>query len=144
MKPGHTGWVELGGKKTWLPYSGDLIANQDVRFSARERRRTAGAFSLPVHASRVYSLSLRSTGDVIAAENLTRDIFIEAFTCLDTVGDDSAFAARLYCRAAKKLLANGPKAATLKASGINSDRISISVSSGGENWPHILSRSMKL
>ena len=38
------------------------------------------------HAGRIYSLSLRVTKkDVNAAENLTRDIFVEAFTGLDAV-----------------------------------------------------------
>jgi len=76
---------------------------------AKEGERQAFFALFQAHARRVYSLSLRATGDVIAAENLTRDIFMEAFTCLDTIGDDSAFAASLYCRAAKKVLANRAK-----------------------------------
>ena len=31
------------------------------------------------HAGRIYSLSLRVTEDINAAENLTRDIFVETF-----------------------------------------------------------------
>jgi hypothetical protein len=84
------------------------------------------------HAGRIYSLSLRVTEDVNAAENLTRDIFVEAFTGLDAVTDDAAFAARLYYCAAKKSLANGLKRPTPKASGIGSHSISISASPGGE------------
>ena len=85
------------------------------------------------HAGRIYSLSLSVTKDVNAAENLTRDIFVEAFTGLDAVTDDAAFAARLYRCAAKSRLRMGSKAATPKASGIDSHRISISASSGAEN-----------
>jgi len=84
------------------------------------------------HAGRIYSLSLSVTKDVNAAENLTRDIFVEAFTGLDAVTDDAAFAARLYYCAAKKSLANGLKRPTPKASGIGSHSISISASPGGE------------
>jgi len=50
------------------------------------------------HAGRIYSLSLRVTEDVNAAENLTRDIFVEAFTGLDAVTDDAAFAANIVRR----------------------------------------------
>ena len=90
-----------------------------------------GGFTV-FHAGRIYSLSLRVTEDVNAAENLTRDIFVEAFTGLDAVTDDAAFAARLYYCAAKKSLANGLKRPTPKASGIGSHSISISASPGGE------------
>lgn len=62
-----------------------------------------------IHAAPVYSLSLRATGDIAAAEKLTREIFFEAFTHLDTVTDDGAFATRLYDCAAKRSLANGLK-----------------------------------
>ncbi|MGH9553747.1 MAG: hypothetical protein ACRD3W_30485 [Terriglobales bacterium] len=62
-----------------------------------------------IHAAPVYSQSLRTTGDIAAAENLTREIFCEAFSNLDAVTDDAAFATRLYDCAAKRWLANGPK-----------------------------------
>jgi DNA-directed RNA polymerase specialized sigma24 family protein len=52
------------------------------------------------HARRVYVLSLRFTGNVTAAENLTRDIFVKAFSDLDAVCDDEEFAALLYRHAA--------------------------------------------
>ncbi len=85
------------------------------------------------HAGRIYSLSLRVTKkDVNAAENLTRDIFVEAFTGLDAVSHDAAFAARLYRYAAKKLLAFRLKGPTPRTSGIGSHSISISASSGRE------------
>ncbi|MGA9800560.1 MAG: hypothetical protein WBQ68_16220 [Terriglobales bacterium] len=48
------------------------------------------------HARHVYTLSLRATGNVTAAENLTRDIFVDAFRKLDAVRDDEEFAALLY------------------------------------------------
>lgn len=85
------------------------------------------------HAGRIYSLSLRVTKkDVNAAENLTRDIFVEAFTGLDAVSHDAAFAARLSRYAAKKLLAFRLKGPTPRTSGIGSHSISISASSGRE------------
>ncbi|MGA9815248.1 MAG: hypothetical protein WBQ64_20875 [Terriglobales bacterium] len=62
-----------------------------------------------IHAAPVYSLSLRATGDIAAAEKLTREIFFEAFTHMDAISDDAAFAARLYDCAAKRSLANGLK-----------------------------------
>lgn len=48
------------------------------------------------HARRVYTLSLRVTGNVTSAENLTRDIFIEAFSNLEAIRDDEAFATMLH------------------------------------------------
>ena len=76
---------------------------------AKEGDRQALFALYHAHAGRIYSLSLIVTRDVTAAENLTRDIFVEAFTCLDAVTDDDGFAARLYRCAAKKSLANGLK-----------------------------------
>ncbi|MGZ4732211.1 MAG: RNA polymerase sigma factor [Terriglobales bacterium] len=76
---------------------------------AKEGERQALLALFQAHARRVYSLSLRATGDVTAAENLTRDIFVEAFSRLDTIEDDSAFAASFYRRAAKKMLTNRAK-----------------------------------
>ncbi len=96
------------------------------------------------YATRIYCLSLSATRDVTVAENLTRDIFVSAFTCLDDIHDAAGFAARLYRHAAKKSLRIGPNTAALKASGIGSDRISISASSGTEIWPYILNRLMRL
>jgi len=43
---------------------------------------------------------------VPAAEKLTRDIFVEAFSNLNAVYDDDAFAAWLYHHAAKTVIAN--------------------------------------
>jgi DNA-directed RNA polymerase specialized sigma24 family protein len=56
------------------------------------------------HGSRVYSLGLQFLGNIPAAENLTRDIFIEAFGSLNCISDDAAFAACLYRNAAKSVL----------------------------------------
>jgi hypothetical protein len=72
---------------------------------AKEGDRQALFALYQAHAGRIYSLILSATKDVAAAENLTRDIFVEAFTSLDAVTDDAAFAARLYRCAAEKSLA---------------------------------------
>ena len=90
----------------------DFIAEEDrtsLLARAKEGDRQALLALFHAHCGRIYSLSLIVTRDVTAAENLTRDIFVEAFTCLDAVTDDAAFAARLFRGAAKKLLANGLK-----------------------------------
>ncbi len=68
-----------------------------------------------VHARRVYSLSLRLSGRPAAAEKLTQDIFLDAFSHLDDIGGDEEFAALLYGQAVKKALAmhfNGGSAVT--------------------------------
>jgi RNA polymerase sigma-70 factor, ECF subfamily len=57
------------------------------------------------HARRIYTLSLRLTGNITAADNLTQDVFIEAFRGLDAVSDDEAFAALLYRQAATTMIA---------------------------------------
>ena len=89
----------------------NLIAKDKTSVLARAKAgdRQALLALFQAHAGRIYSLSLRVTKDVTAAENLTRDIFVEAFTCLNAAADDTAFVASLYCGAAKKLLANGLK-----------------------------------
>jgi hypothetical protein len=58
------------------------------------------------HSRRIYTLSLRLAGNVPAAEKFTRDIFVAAFSNLDAVYDDDAFAAWLYHHAAKTMIAN--------------------------------------
>lgn len=67
------------------------------------------------HARRVYSLSLRLSGQPAAAEKLTQDIFLDAFSHLDDIAGDAEFAAFLYGQAVKKALAmhfNGGSAVT--------------------------------
>lgn len=76
---------------------------------AKEGERRAFFALFQAHARRIYSLCLTVMGDFTAAENLTRDIFIEAFTSLDNIDDEAEFAARLYIRAAKKVFASRRK-----------------------------------
>ncbi len=56
------------------------------------------------HDRRVYSLALRVAGNVAVAEDLTRDIFIQAFGNLGAVSDEADFARSLYRRAVKNCL----------------------------------------
>jgi DNA-directed RNA polymerase specialized sigma24 family protein len=69
-----------------------------------EQQACVSLFQAP--SRRIYTLSLRLAGNVSAAEKLTRDIFVEAFSNLDAVYDDDAFAAWLYHHAAKTVIAN--------------------------------------
>lgn len=67
-----------------------------------------------MHVRNIYSLSLRLTGEVTAAENLTRDTFTLAFRTLD-VCDDAMFARWLYCCAAKAMASGKGVACSLSA-----------------------------
>ena len=113
------GLFEVGGTNLAAISAANPIIAED-RTSSDEDERTPLArakagdrqalFALyQAHAARIYSVSLSVMKDVTPAENLTRDIFVEAFNCLDAVNDDAALAARLYRCAAKKWLANGLK-----------------------------------
>jgi hypothetical protein len=72
---------------------------------ARKGERPAFLALFRTHSRRIYALTLRLAGDVTGAENLTRDIFLEAFRNLDAVCSDEAFATLLYRRAAKTMIA---------------------------------------
>jgi len=72
---------------------------------AKEGEKQAFLDLFGAHANRVYSVSLRLVGNVAAAENLTRDIFIEAFSRLDAIRDDATFGRWLYYSAVKALVA---------------------------------------
>jgi RNA polymerase sigma-70 factor, ECF subfamily len=61
-----------------------------------------GLFEL--HRKRVYSMCLRLMGSVPEAEDLTRDIFMEAFRQLDAIDDDAAFSKWLYHNAVNAVL----------------------------------------
>jgi hypothetical protein len=61
-----------------------------------------GLFEL--HRRRVYSLCLQLIGSVPEAEELTRDIFMEAFRKLNALGDDAAFSKWLYHNAVNAVL----------------------------------------
>ncbi len=134
-KLGETNLAAITAANLIIPKGRTSLAEHEPALLARAKAGDRQAFLAlyHAHAGRIYSLSLNVTRDVTAAENLTRDIFVEAFTGLNAVTDDAAFAARLYRGGAKSCLRMGSKAATLKASGIDSDRISISASSGAEN-----------
>ena len=73
---------------------------------AKKGEQQAFVSLFQAHSRRIYTLSLRLAGNVSAAEKLTRDIFVEAFSNLDAVYDDDAFAAWLYHHAAKTVIAN--------------------------------------
>jgi DNA-directed RNA polymerase specialized sigma24 family protein len=133
-KLGETNLAAITVANLILEDRASLPENQPALLACAKAGDRQALFALyHAHAGRIYSLSLSVTKDVNAAENLTRDIFVAAFTGLDDVTDDAAFAARLYRCAAKSRLRMGSKAATLKASGIDPDRISILASSGAEN-----------
>ena len=108
-------WIPGGSKLEATNLAAITAANLMVEHRtsllarAKEGDRQALFAFYHAHAGRIYSLSLSVTKDVTTAEDLTRDIFVEAFTGLNAVTDDAAFAARLYLGAAKKLLANGLK-----------------------------------
>jgi hypothetical protein len=75
---------------------------------AKEGDKQAFLALFEAYGRRIYSLSLRLAGNVAAAENLTRNIFIDAFRSLDAIHDDAAFADRLHCIAVKTLTAGTP------------------------------------
>ena len=117
-----------------------MVTTLCARAKAGERQAFFALFQ--AHAGRVYSFSLRATGNVTAAENLTRDIFVEAFSCLDTIGDDNAFAASLHRRSAKKLLANRAKRRYPQGFGHRLEPLQHLSFVGRESWRYILNRSM--
>jgi DNA-directed RNA polymerase specialized sigma24 family protein len=57
-----------------------------------------------MHGRGIYSWSLKAAESVAAAEDLTRLVFLEAFTNLDSVPDDRAFACSLYRKAIKNVV----------------------------------------
>lgn len=56
------------------------------------------------HSRRIYNMSLRLAESLSEAENLTRDIFVEAFHNLDAIGDEQEFSTWLYRRAAREIV----------------------------------------
>ena len=87
---------------------GQTSSLQVQRLIERAKKGEQQAFVslFQAHSRRIYTLSLRLAGSVPAAEKLTRDIFVEAFSNLNAVYDDDAFAAWLYHHAAKTVIAN--------------------------------------
>ncbi len=91
----------------FLPGSTDLLAPGATTCRTRQKGGTASlcefvssTLKAPLHPESATS------GSVPAAEKLTRDIFVEAFSNLNAVYDDDAFAAWLYHHAAKTVIAN--------------------------------------
>jgi RNA polymerase sigma-70 factor (ECF subfamily) len=85
--------------------------DQPVRLVDRAKKGEQQAFAnlFHAHSRRIHSVSLQITNDTFAAENLTRDIFVEAFTNLDAIGDDNAFASWLHRHAVIKMIASRAK-----------------------------------
>ena len=48
-----------------------------------------------IHKRRVYSLSLRHLKDILAAESMTRQVFVQSFGKLNELRDDAEFSACL-------------------------------------------------
>jgi len=59
-----------------------------------DKQAFIGLFEL--HTERIYTLSLRLTGSVLEAEDLTRQIFLNGFRKLHDVHDDAQFSSFLY------------------------------------------------
>jgi DNA-directed RNA polymerase specialized sigma24 family protein len=87
---------------------GQTSSLQVERLIERAKKGEQQAFVslFQAHSGCIYTLSVRLAGSVPAAEKLTRDIFVEAFSNLNAVHDDDAFAAWLYHHAAKTVIAN--------------------------------------
>ena len=79
--------------------------------SAKQGDRQAFSDLFKAHGTRIYSVCLRLLGCVPAAEIVTRDIFIEAFSNLDAMSDDAAFAKWLDRRVGGSILASQQGAA---------------------------------
>ncbi len=73
-------------------------ANSDRALVARARQGDEAAFAalFDLHKRRVYSLCLRMTGDVVEAEDLAQDAFIQVFRKLATFRGDATFSTWLY------------------------------------------------
>jgi RNA polymerase sigma-70 factor (ECF subfamily) len=73
---------------------------------ASAKRGDSSAFRalFEAHSKRIYSLCLRIAGGAVDAETLTRNIFVAAFSHLDSIADDGAFARELYRQSAKRIL----------------------------------------
>jgi RNA polymerase sigma-70 factor (ECF subfamily) len=63
---------------------------------AKEGDQEAFAALFDLHKKRVYSLCLRMTGNVVEAEDLAQDAFIQVFRKLETFRGDATFSTWLY------------------------------------------------
>lgn len=95
-----------------IPVAGHLVGTREVSVQAdrlvdraKKGEREAFLSLFQTHARRIHALGLRLTQNITAADHLTRDIFVEAFRCLDAVSDDEAFAALLNRQAATMMVA---------------------------------------
>jgi RNA polymerase sigma-70 factor (ECF subfamily) len=88
---------------TALSLASLIVEVPDLVDRAKEGERQAFRALFEAHAGRIHSFTLRALENTTAAENLTRDIFIEAFSDLDSVDDQTEFADGLYRRAEKKV-----------------------------------------
>jgi DNA-directed RNA polymerase specialized sigma24 family protein len=82
-----------------LPSSIALVG----RAKAGDQQAFLGLYEM--HGKQIYSLSLRLTGSIPAAEDFTRDTFTLAFSTLEAIYDDATFAGWLYYCAAKAMSA---------------------------------------
>jgi RNA polymerase sigma-70 factor, ECF subfamily len=71
-------------------------ADSNLVSRAKEGDRDAFATLFDLHKRKVYSLCLRMTGDVVEAEDLTQDVFIQVFRKIATFRGDSSFSTWLY------------------------------------------------
>jgi RNA polymerase sigma-70 factor (ECF subfamily) len=74
------------------------VASSDSNLVSRAKDGDRDAFAtlFDLHKRKVYSLCLRMTGDVVEAEDLTQDVFIQVFRKLATFRGDASFSTWLY------------------------------------------------
>jgi RNA polymerase sigma-70 factor, ECF subfamily len=68
----------------------------ELVWRAKEGDEEAFAALFALHKRRVYSLCLRMTGNVVEAEDLMQDAFIQVFRKLETFRGDATFSTWLY------------------------------------------------
>jgi RNA polymerase sigma-70 factor (ECF subfamily) len=68
----------------------------DLVTRAKQGDQDAFATLFDLHKKRVYSLCLRMTGNVVEAEDLAQDAFIQVFRKLETFRGDASFSTWLY------------------------------------------------
>ena len=84
---------------------------------AKKGERQAFHELYEAHGNRVHRFSMRIMGNVPAAENLTRDIFIQTFRGMHALRDECAFARSLYARAIDTALTRMPGCAASTTTG---------------------------
>lgn len=90
--------------------AGQPIAGADTASRVeRARRGERGAFETLYreHVARVHALCLRMTGDPGKAEELTQDVFVRAWSRLDSFRGDAAFGTWLHRIAVNAVLQKG-------------------------------------